>query len=146
MDNAASASAAELGLILRQRYPFAMQMPPLDASYNIPTEDSFDLFRKELWSTLQEWSDFWDCDDFALDAMVLAHKWHRLARRAGKGNAQSAAFGFLIYRIDPANLATTHAVNWRLDGNKRVREFEPQRTTDLTFTHSQCESVSLVFF
>lgn len=146
MDAAVSVSSAELGLLLRQRYPFAMQMPPLDATYNIPTEESFDAFRKELWSRLEHWADFWDCDDFALDAMVLARQWHRLARRADKGNAQSVAFGFIIYRIDPANLATTHAVNWRLDGNKRVREFEPQRVSDLQFTQAQCESTSLVFF
>jgi hypothetical protein len=135
-------SGSELMMLLRQRYPSAY-IRPLDADYNIPTEDAFNSYLKELGHRLFElygdkWQTYFDCENFTLEALTLAYRKHWIARQANKGSAESVAIGAIT--IDSLG----HALCFRLDPSKRIREFEPQNRQPVNLTSDQCASVSLV--
>ena len=142
MSSSVVVGGPEFQLLLRQRYPNAY-IRPLDADYNIPSEESFDVYLKELGRRLFElygdkWQTYFDCENFVLEALTLAYRKHWLAYRNGEGSAQGVAIGLVI--VD----SLQHALCFRLDSNKRIREFEPQTRETLTLTETQCASVSLV--
>lgn len=145
-----SISSSELWRMLKHRYPFASVFVA-DGSYNVPTETAFDGFRSELANHLLElygdkWHEYFDCDNFALEALALANRKHYVARREGRGTAQGVAFGQLAFLQDPADPRSGHAINVRLTPDLRLVEFEPQTRKDLTLTPEQCSSASLVYF
>lgn len=134
---------SELRQLLKKRYPSATIIL-LDVDYNVGTDAAFDVFCHELWTKLlaeygDKWETFFDCDNFALEAIVLAYRKHYLARKAGKGSAQSFAFGIVCYTEG------SHALNWRVLPDLSVTEFEPQTRKQLQLTPSQCNSAWFVF-
>lgn len=140
-------SSTDLADILRMRYPFA-QVWVLDKDYNVPTQAAVNVYFKELASVLFEtygdkWREFFDCDNFTMEAITLAYRKHFLARFAGKGNAQGVAIGLLVFRTVPTDLLTGHCIAFWVDGDKQVHEFEPQNRLANPLTPAQCLSASL---
>jgi len=134
----------ELYLILRTRYPNAY-IRLLDGTYNIPTEDSFKEYLKELGRHLfalygDKWQEYFDCDNFTLEAIALAYRKHWIARQENKGNAQGVTIGAIV--VD----GLKHALNVRVKGDKSVEEWEPQTKQPVILSSAQCASVSLVLF
>jgi hypothetical protein len=136
---------AELRAILAARYPFAFGLV-LDSDYNIPTDASFSTFCDELAAELlakygDRWRDFFDCDNFALEALVLACRKHWIARyQNNHGNAQGVAIGVLGYLTRPDDGTSGHCIALRVDDQRQVREFEPQNRQPLPLTPEQCAS------
>lgn len=134
---------SEYRAILKARYPNAY-IVLLDSSYNIPTDLAIETFRDELADHLRgaygdKWESFFDCDNFSLEAIVLAYRKHYLARKAGAGSAESVTIGLLCYTLG------SHALTFRLQPDRSVTEFEPQNRRDVLLTKLQCESAWLVF-
>ena len=134
---------SDLRKLLRARYPGAT-IVLLDTDYNVSTDAAFEQFKGELWNLLlvaygDKWETFFDCDNFTLEAMALAYRKHYLARKAGKGSAQSLAFGMVCYTEG------SHAMAWRVKPDLSITEFEPQNRSELQLTPSQCASAWLVF-
>jgi hypothetical protein len=141
--------ASELRAILSARYPFAY-LAILDADYTVPSVAGIGQFNNELASHLfsqygDKWQEYFDCDNFGLEAVTLACRKHWVARQAGHGSAQGIAFGLLCYRQIPADLSSGHCINWWLDADKQIHEIEPQTRQPLTLTPEQCATASLCF-
>jgi hypothetical protein len=140
-------SALDLHEILLARYPGAARFI-LDRDYNVPTDAAFALFKQELADDLLakfggQWQEFFDCENFALEALTLAARKHWQARRDGRGNAQGVAIGLLCFLQRPFDGASGHCLNFRVHPDRTVTEFEPQDRRDLTLTPEQCESAFL---
>lgn len=137
--------ASQLRAILRVRYTSAAIFIA-DGDYNIPTDESFKAYLEELRSELLEkygdrWRDFFDCDNFALEARALANRKHYLARIGGHGSAQGVALGSVAFLADPTDAKSGHEVNWRITPRLEIEEFEPQtRRNPLNLTAKQCAS------
>lgn len=150
MDTFTTISGFEMLVLLRQRYPYAMILPPVDTDYNIPTEESFEVYKKELGALLfdqfgDKWQTFFDCDKITLTALAFAYRKHFIARYAGKGSAEGLAMGFIRLTLTPGDLTTNHQTCFRIDGSKKVREWEPQNRVEYNLTQQQCDCVSLVY-
>lgn len=141
---------AELRDILAAKFPFAFGMC-LDSNYNVPTAASIDVFNRELGAKLLEdygdkWKEFFDCDNFALEAIVLAYRKHWRARYFdGKGSAQGVAVGLLCFRQNPNDINSGHCVAFWVDSEKTVHVFEPQNRQPLALTIDQCASAFFYF-
>jgi hypothetical protein len=150
MDSALTIPGLEMYLLLLQRYPNAFIPTTADAVYHVATEAAFDKFRDELSTYLfnmfgNKWYTFQDCDDFSIHALSLAYQKQFRARFDGKGSADGIAFGMIRGLMDPNDPKTMHQFNFRVDGNKKIREFEPQTCKDMVLTQAQCEKVNLLY-
>ena len=142
-------SALELRVLLAARYPFA-HLITLDASYNVPAADAIDAFNRQLAAHLfdqygDKWQTYFDCDNFALEGVVLACRKHFIARQAGSGSAEGIALGLLGFQLTPGNPASGHAINFWVDAKKQIHEFDPQNRHPLPLTPAQCASAFFVF-
>lgn len=142
-------SALETRGLLQARYPFA-QIQVFDADYNVPTEEAVEVYKRELTQHLFDlyggkWQEYFDCDNFSLEAICLAYRKHWVARQAGKGNAQGVAFGLLCFRTVPADLRTGHCICFRIDRNRNIIEWEPQNRLNTPLTPEQCATVWFAF-
>lgn len=134
----------ELLRLLRARYPFAF-IRPMEASYNVISDESFDSFRTEFANHMvsvcgNQWYEFYDCNRFAFEAYTYSARKHYVARLNGHGVAQGVAFGTLSFLQDPFDYSSGHCINWRVRPDLTIREFEPQTRRDLTLTPAQCAS------
>jgi hypothetical protein len=142
-------TAVELREIMAMRFPFANGIP-LDRDYNVPSETAITTYFKELASELfdkygDRWQEYFDCDNFSIEALALACRKHWIARYAGNGSAQGIALGILCYRLDPANPSSGHCVNWYIGTDRQVHVFEPQTRQPLALTTDQCASAFFWF-
>ncbi len=140
----------ELARIARARYPGAY-IRCLDADYNIPTDESFGVFCKELARELFEkygdkWREYFDCDNFTFDALALAYRKHFVARWNNVGSAQGVALGLLCFRVKPDDWQTGHCIVTRLTPSRQLEEFEPQNRQTYPLTSLQCASADLCLF
>ena len=141
-------SALDLRALLAARYPFAALIT-LDGTYNVPTPDAIEVFNRELAAHLFEqygdkWQTYFDCDNFALEAVVLACRKHFVARQAGSGTAEGIALGLLGFQLTPGNPASGHCICFWIDAEKQIHEFEPQNRHPLPLTPAQCASTFFV--
>ncbi len=148
-DTATLLTDADLRTILARRFPLATGIA-LDRDYNVPTDSAIATFYKEFAAELfdkygDRWQEYFDCDNFALEALALACRKHWIARYAGNGSAQGIALGILCYRIDPANPNSGHCVNWYIGTDRQVHVFEPQTRQPLALTTDQCASAFFWF-
>lgn len=149
METALVISARDLRAILAERYPFAYSVV-LDADYNVPSAAGIEKFNDELRAHLfkeygDKWETFFDCDNFALEAMALACRKHWISRRAGNGSAQGIALGIFCYRLKPTDLASGHCAAFWIDSDRVIHEFEPQNRQPLALTPEQCATVFFCF-
>lgn len=133
--------------LVRTRYPYAF-IAAFDADYNIPTDESFLLFLKELSRRLFElygdkWQEYFDCDNFVLEALALASRKHWTARQNNTGSAQGVSIGGIV--VTSLKHALCVRVRSTADG-LALEEFEPQNRQSVHLTPDQCASVSVVFF
>jgi len=149
VDSALKLTLPELTAILRGRYPNAF-LRVLDQDYNVPTQAAVDNYMKELSSHLfdlygDKWETYFDCDNFSLEAITLAYRKHFISRFRGNGNAEGIAFGLLTFTIKPFDFATNHCIAFWVDGDRNVREFEPQNRLPLPLNPLQCATASFAF-
>lgn len=147
--SALTLTAAELRAILAAKYP-AAHCVILDATYNVPTADAIAVFNRELSAHLFEqygdrWQSYFDCDNFALEAVVLACRKHFVARQAGNGSAEGIALGLLGFLQTPGDPTTGHCICFWVDSEKQVHEFEPQNRQPLPLSPAQCASAFFCF-
>jgi len=119
----------------------------LDKDYNVPSDASILPYLAELREELfakygDKWQDYFDCDNYALEAIALAYRKHFIARQAGNGSAQGVAVGLLCYHPTPT---TGHCVNFWIDAENEVNIFEPQTRQPIVLTNEQCASAFFYF-
>ena len=104
-----------------------------DATYAVVARESVHALGKFLARTLfgfrvMGWQTFFDCDDYARLAHVLACIMHRKARASNRGpEAEAPAFGQIWYVQDGTG---AHAVNW-VRTEQGIELWEPQNQTFL---------------
>jgi len=118
-----------------------------DATYAVVARESVHALGKFLARTLfgfrvMGWQTFFDCDDYARLAHVLACIMHRKARASNKGpDAEAPAFGQVWY-ISAA--AGGHAVNW-VRTEQGIELWEPQTQQFIGATDAERKSAWLLF-
>ena len=91
-----------------------------------------------------------DCEDLALECVVMARQLHAKSTKELRG----LAFGWLIYTPQQleANVQSTpgagHVINWFIagkSGHERVWFFEPQRSYTVNISNDEINSISAVY-
>jgi hypothetical protein len=131
---------------LAQAFPNAVAACS-DKSYAVVARESVAALGTFLGRTLfgfrvVGWESYFDCDDYARLAHVLACIMHRKARESGKGvNAEAPAFGQVWYE---QGLRNSHAVNWVMT-EQGIEMWEPQNQRFIAATAEERESAWQVF-
>lgn len=141
-------TALELRLLLAARYP-AAYLAVLDGTYHVPAAEAIETFNRELAAHLFEqygdkWQTFFDCENFALEAVVLACRKHFIARQSGNGTAEGIALGLLCFQQIPGDATSGHCICFWIDADRQIHEFEPQNRQPLPLTPAQCASAFFV--
>lgn len=128
-------SGNDLAVLLHAEFPNAMQHIA-DLTYARVTRTGVtrlhSFMGKHLWTfRITGWATYFDCDDYARLAHVLAAVMHRKGRRQNVApDAEAVAFGQVWYMIDNGG---GHAINWVVT-ERGLETWEPQtgRFTDLS--------------
>lgn len=140
-------TSVKLSEELHEMFPGVKAWAFSDTSYAVVKRESVGALGTFLARTLfgfrvMGWQTYFDCDDYARLAHVLACIMHRKARASNKGpDAEAPAFGQIWYVQDGTG---AHAVNW-VRTEQGIELWEPQNQRFLACTAGERRSAWQLF-
>lgn len=132
---------------LHKMFPAVKAWAFSDQSYAVVSRESVHALGRFLSRTLfgfrvMGWQTYFDCDDYARLAHVLACIMHRKARASNQGpDAEAPAFGQVWYRQARTG---AHAVNW-IRTEQGIELWEPQTQAWLDASPEELRSAWQLF-